>query len=634
MSVDKKVKTRDVFPAEHGPSRHLHFPHCLFPVFNLLAIFIHFPPNFLCFGLSFVFMEHQPFPQFRIGLGVYEYGVAMKITEGLADVLSFANIVISFFVDYKQTPRNSVTKPEPTSTRTIQAKGFFSSTRWRIVRHYVATWFLFDILPFVPWYLIDSTWWVLLFRLVRFRFISKFKFIVRFIVFKIINRAYHRPKFVRMVTMTISILYECFILLAICHFCTCATQFFSIKSQEDDEESYYQSFLDDLFYVVSTISNVGNLKTYIDLNITEVLYSCALQLLGNIIFSLVLARFRSVIRVSRKIVVHSWTSVNFSLENPHQFTAFFSFYLSFLVSFGVFPDESQRGLVDFRGKQKEKLEVWIKNLDSQTFKGLDQAFIGKIKSLFYFQWNNNFRGLFSKSDAYFHSMDRQLKFEVQEKLFSRLIHQFPLFFRKIDQTTAFQLIFFLEPRVFLNGDTILDEANFSDGVYFIASGSVVMYTFNYMAYRELILEAKPYPFLILEPPSLQFSKGSFFGEDFFLGKPNICRVECSSEKVQTLFLCKKTLENLTNGLQSKKMQFLNLLSFKRRTFFALVHSDLARNSISVGFGFPSRIGKEKRERGPRQKLPPHSATQTRQLLHTSHKSKKTSQNQKDFDSGA
>lgn len=224
-----------------------------------------------------------------------------------------------------------------------------------------------------------------------------------------------------------------------------------------------------------------------------------------------------------------------------------------------------------RRKQKEKLNVWIMKLDIHTRRGLNPEVVSKIKNLFYFHWNYNFKDLYVKSRKYFASMETEMKLELQEKLLSDLIAQFPLFFKKIDKKLAFQLIFFLEPRVFLAGNLILEENRVSDGVYFIVSGSVVIDTFNFKAYEGVLAECQTVVRMKCNPPCRQLKKGSFFGEDFFIDKRSICRVECGAkEKVQTLFLGRGHLEDVASGLKSKKMQLLNLLSFKRRMFFTLV----------------------------------------------------------------
>lgn len=262
---------------------------------------------------------------------------------------------------------------------------------------------------------------------------------------------------------------------------------------------------------------------------------------------------------------------------------------------------------------KEECEERITQFEKITKRKMNSGLISDYKNFVLFSYNNDFRVF---HNHYFYScLRKDTAHELNLNLFKRLKKKFSLFFKGFAPRLSHLLILKLQSKVYLKGETVVQCGHSSPGIYFIYSGKVIVRMvrnpqpkqsdkgasrksishsiINASSFRAQSLSLKnqsvkprikstttlksqkEIPQVPLSETILELKEGSFFGEDFLLGKKPlfdyVASPSESSSVLKVLFLPFPVMMFLLESeFHEESNKWLMSLVFRRRLLFLVV----------------------------------------------------------------
>lgn len=272
--------------------------------------------------------------------------------------------------------------------------------------------------------------------------------------------------------------------------------------------------------------------------------------------------------------------------------------LNSIVSF-PFEDSKGKGDGGVWERQKIKWESDLAQMEIETGKKADRRLRSDILNFGILSYYYEFKQL--PKQQFFASLSRDISEELLMELFRIFQKKFSSFFKGVSARIAHQLILHLENKVFRDGETILQADHSSPGIFFINSGQVVLEAIqktkrnkdsflipkrgltNKSNFHSRTKNSNDISMSSGSSPSnnekreevLILKKGSFFGEDFLIGKKPLFDyvAHCKSKSfgVQTLFIpFPLVLLLLENEYHEPSSTWLMSLTFRRRLYSLIV----------------------------------------------------------------
>lgn len=204
-------------------------------------------------------------------------------------------------------------------------------------------------------------------------------------------------------------------------------------------------------------------------------------------------------------------------------------------------------------------------MERLTGRKLPQSLLGHFLNLLMFSYYNDYR-LMSQNEFYV-KMPTDINFQVSNHIFLLVQLKFSPFFKGLTQRQKNLIVSHFECKVFLPNETILSKKNSSPGIFFIVKGKAVLG--RKKGNQSSIIYLK---------------RGSYFGEDFLVGKKPVLNVYNAGKVLKTLFVPYKFINFINESeLQMESLNFLYILTFKRRVFHKMVTFIRMKRKLHAGF---------------------------------------------------
>lgn len=261
-------------------------------------------------------------------------------------------------------------------------------------------------------------------------------------------------------------------------------------------------------------------------------------------------------------------------------------------------------------KLKEECEETLTQMEKKTQRKMNMGLISDYLNFVLFSYNSDYK-LF-QTHSFYRCLRRDIAHELNCNLFDLLKKKFSLFFKEFNPHLANLLILKLQSKVYMKEEVVIQADHSSPGIYFIYSGKVIVQMVNLPKNEEepkktsklnekpssptrrqksqlshsilsTYTKIKSYTtFKTTKEPTpnfqetiLELHEGSFFGEDFILGKrPLFNYIASDSESssvLKVLFVpFPVILFLLETEFHEGSNRWLLSLAFRRRLLFLVV----------------------------------------------------------------
>ena len=330
------------------------------------------------------------------------------------------------------------------------------SFRLIALRYFQRT-FLFDLVSVIPFYIIrGDLMWLKIFRLLHINRITDLLIGSQQSLHKsCLDRIdWHTRRHIRNIVRLM--LYLC---LA-CHIIACVWYYIAVTEEEVMEKTWTgdvpsnlsQAYVAALYWTIVTLATVGYGDVTAKTN-PEFAYSMAVELLGILIFALLVGNITSIV------------------SNMNMCDAIFT-------------------------QQENDLDKWLEALErSRPNKRLSNELYLAIRNSLTYRWKKDHSALIMHSD-YFFRLPERLRIALGKTFFTDEVEKFEVFMKDTEIHFQYRVVAHMFPRRFAADCTVLEAGISSDEFYFIDSGDV-----------RLVCRGIP----VLKLPTR-----SYFGEDYLL----------------------------------------------------------------------------------------------------------------------
>lgn len=265
---------------------------------------------------------------------------------------------------------------------------------------------------------------------------------------------------------------------------------------------------------------------------------------------------------------------------------------------------------------KEDCEEQVTQMEKQTQRKMSKILISDYKNFILFSYNTDYK-VFQKH-SFYACLRRDTAHELNCNLFELFKNKFSIFFKGFSPHLANHLILKLQSKVYLKGECVIQADHSSPGLFFIHSGKVILQvvakhqekpqdtniltkkslnqvvtpsrrrpkgnnlshsvisTYSKIKSSATIKEEKEAYSSDFKESVLELGEGSFFGEDFILGKKPlfdyVASDSDSSSVLKVLFVPFPVfLFLLETEFHEESNRWLLSIVFRRRMLFLVVN---------------------------------------------------------------
>lgn len=176
-------------------------------------------------------------------------------------------------------------------------------------------------------------------------------------------------------------------------------------------------------------------------------------------------------------------------------------------------------------------------------------------------------------NEFFQHLEMTLRFDLSTKIFGGVQERFSCFFSGLSQRKRNLLTQHFECRVYMPGELVLKGKQSSPGIWFIVSGSVRL---NKISGQFAPRDPEN------EVTVVVLTQGSYFGEDFLVGRRPMFNVVNGDTILKALFIKSKYVNFINETeFQRDALRYLYTNTFKRRVYHQIVTASLSQSFPSA-----------------------------------------------------